>query len=86
MLYKRSTDRGSFTEPIKNLTFNSGGSFDPVITVSGNNVHVVWQDDTPGNDDIFYRRSTNSGATFPAVMTNLSTNTGESANPKIAGT
>ena len=85
ILYKKSTDGGaSFTEPTKNLSINSGGSFIPAIAVSGNSVHVAWQDDTPGNDDILYRRSTDSGATFPNIIKNLSSNSGFSEQPAIA--
>ena len=43
---------------IKNLSHNSGKSEDPQIAMSGNNVYVVWQDNTPGNFDIFFRRGT----------------------------
>ena len=85
IIYKRSTDGGaSFTEPSKNLSGNAGSSFRSAIAVSGNNVHVVWQDDTLGNSDIFYRRSTDSGATFPNVIKNLSSNAGTSQLPAIA--
>ena len=56
----------------------------PAIAVSGNNVHVVWEDVTPGNCDILYRRSTDSGATFPNVIKNLSSNAGISQLPAIA--
>ena len=39
---------------------------------------------TPGNNDIFYRRSTDSGGTFPNVIKNLSSNTEVSEVPAIA--
>ena len=42
----------------------------PSIAVSGN-VYVVWKDNTPGNDEVFYRRSTDGGATFGSTV-NLS--------------
>ena len=44
-----STDSGASFGPIINLSDNAGTSFRPAIAVSGNNVHVVWHDDTPGN-------------------------------------
>ena len=85
ILYRRSTDGGaSFTEPIKNLSSNSGTSFRPAIAASDNNVHVVWSDDTAGNFDILYRRSLDGGFTFPNVIKNLSGNTAQSARPSIA--
>ena len=43
---------------------NTGSSFFPQISSSGNNVYVVWEDDTPGNFDIFFAVSTDNGQTF----------------------
>ena len=45
----------TFPNIIKNLSNNAGNSFFPAIAVSGNNVHVVWEDNTPGNTDILYK-------------------------------
>jgi hypothetical protein len=85
ILYRRSTDGGvTFTDPIKNLSNNAGASMLPAIAVSGNNVHVVWQDDTTVNFDILYRRSLNGGTTFPNIITNLSDNGGGSVRPALA--
>ena len=39
-----------------NLSNNSGISECPSITISKNGFHVVWEDDTPGNHEIFYKR------------------------------
>ena len=57
ILYSRSFDGGATFSPMINLSDNAGTSNRPAIAVSGNNVHVVWEDKTPGNSDIFYRRS-----------------------------
>ena len=85
IFYKRSTNGGAnFTEPIKNLSSNAGESGDSTIAVSGNNVQVVWDDNTSGNFDILYRRSINGGSTFPNLIKNLSNNAGASFNPEIA--
>ena len=41
---------------LKRLTWNSGESSSPAIAVgSGNSLHVVWEDRTPGNYEIFYK-------------------------------
>jgi hypothetical protein len=41
--------------PSKRLTWNSGSSYCPAMPVySSGNVHVVWEDDTPGNYEIYY--------------------------------
>jgi hypothetical protein len=83
ILYRRSTDGGASFEASKNLSGNVGISFSPAIAVSGSTIHVVWNDDTPTNFDIFYRRSTNNGAAFHPIK-NLSANTGDSNGPSIA--
>ena len=51
--------------------------------VSGRNVYVVWSDDTPGNNEIFFKRSTDGGQTFENIQ-NLSNNAGSSGGPQIA--
>ena len=59
ILYRRSTNGGATFGPIINLSNNAGFSGFPAIAILGNNLHVVWQDDTPGNFDICkekYRR------------------------------
>ena len=85
ILYRRSTDGGvSFVEPIKNLSSSAVGAVSPAIAVSGNNVHVVWEDLAPGNFEILYRRSINDGSTFPNIITNLSNNAEGSFEPAIA--
>jgi hypothetical protein len=44
-------------EEAKRLTRNSGDSFAPTIaTDSNNNIHVVWDDSTPGNAEIYYKK------------------------------
>jgi hypothetical protein len=46
------------------LSNNAGDSADPAIAVSGNNVYIVWEDNTPGNFEILLRKSVNWGARF----------------------
>src|SRR5205823_3988684 len=45
---------------------------------------VAWEDTTPGNRDILFTRSTDSGATFLSTPLNLSNNSGLSAAVQIA--
>ena len=78
ILYRRSTDGGATFGSTINLSNNAGNSCYPAIAVSGNNVHVVWEDDTPGNIDILYKRSTDGGASFTEPTKNLSNNAGSS--------
>jgi len=51
---------------IKNLSNNAGRSTEARVDTSsdGQIIHVTWQDNTPGNDEIDYSRSTDGGNTF----------------------
>jgi hypothetical protein len=60
--YKRSTNRGGGWESTQRLTTNAGESSYPSIASRGNYVHVVWQDYRSTNWEIWYKRSTNNGA------------------------
>jgi len=81
--FARSADGGnSFSAPL-NISNNPGFSTDPSLAVdSGGNVNLSWQDTTPGNREIFYSRSTDSGSTFSAPQ-NLSNNRGSSTVTEI---
>jgi hypothetical protein len=80
---RASNDNGSTFNEIINLSNNSGASDSPHIAVSDNTVYVVWQDNTPGNDEVFFSASDNNGATFSRPV-NLSNNAGSSFEPRIA--
>lgn len=58
ILLVRSSDKGNTfnTSFIKNVSNNSGISECPSIAISGNNIYVVWEDDTTGNHEIFFKR------------------------------
>jgi hypothetical protein len=55
----------------------------PLVEVNGNIVYVVWIDASTGSTDVYFKRSTDGGATFSGIV-NLSNNPGSSENPKIA--
>jgi N,N-dimethylformamidase beta subunit-like protein len=75
------------TNAISNLSKNNGHSELPQMTASGNNVYVIWLDDTLGSREIFLRRSTDGGNTFDSKIINLSKNNmeggGGAFNPEI---
>jgi hypothetical protein len=74
-----SNDNGqTFSSPPVNLSNNTGGSFGARISSEGNNVYVVWVDNTPGNDEIFFSVSNDNGQTFSSPPENLSNNPGSS--------
>jgi hypothetical protein len=82
IFFTHSSDNGSSFAPVRNLSNNNGTSELPQIAVQGNNVYVVWQDNTPGNYDILFKRSTNHGEGFRGV--NLKNSNGTSQFPQIA--
>ncbi|MGH9991621.1 MAG: sialidase family protein [Nitrososphaera sp.] len=55
---------------------------DEVAAASGSNRFVVWSDSTPGNQEIFFRRSADNGVTWQPKV-NLSNNPGNSNIPLI---
>ena len=82
--YKKSTDGGANWTANKRLTWTSGHSYYPSLLVdSSGNPHVVWQDETPGNNEICYRKSPDGGGAWVASQ-RLSWNSGSSQEPEIA--
>lgn len=84
IFYRKSTNAGTTFGDIKNLSNNVGNSQAPAIAVSNNNVYVVWSDDSSGSLEILYRTSANRGTTFNPIITNLSTDDGDTFSPDIA--
>jgi hypothetical protein len=78
-----SSDKGNKFAPVRNLSNNTGASGLPQIVALGDNVYVVWQDNTSGNYDIYFKASLSAGAKFKSVR-NLSNNNGTSALPQIS--
>jgi hypothetical protein len=71
--FTRSTNAGASFEAVKNLSTN-GGDFnhgDLRLAVSGNNLYIVWADDSLGDGSVFLARSTDAGISFEPV-TNIS--------------
>src|SRR5918998_5560920 len=51
--FKRSANNGTSFGNTENLSNDIGNSYEPQIVISGNNVYVVWIDNTTGNGDIY---------------------------------
>jgi hypothetical protein len=82
--YRRSTDGGFSWLPSQRLTWTPAASELPAISVDGvDRIHVVWDDYTPGNRDIYYRRSVTGGAGWTPTQ-RLTWNSGDSFYPAIA--
>jgi hypothetical protein len=62
--YKRSTDGGLSWGPDTRLTNDPAYSGYPSIVLSGNVVHIIWEDYRDGNGNIYYKRSTDGGLTW----------------------
>jgi hypothetical protein len=84
IFFTKSTDGGeTFSKPV-NLSNNTRGSFDPALTISKNHIFVAWDDDSPGNADILFTKSTDRGNSFSIKPINLSENVGRSLYPDVA--
>jgi hypothetical protein len=53
-----------------------------ITTDSNNYIYVVWHDFTPGNNEIFYKKSMNGGTTWSTKR--LTWNSGDSYYPAVA--
>jgi Neuraminidase (sialidase) len=84
ILFSRSTDGGAtFSAPL-NVSGSSASSSNPLISVDRlGAINVVWVSDAPGNNDVFFSRSTDGGATFSAPL-NLSNDPADSLSPQLA--
>ena len=82
--YKKSLDGGATWGAAKRLTWTSSNSFVPAIAADPfGNPHVVWYGDQAGNTQVYYKKSTNGGATWAATQ-RLSWTSGGSYFPAIA--
>jgi len=84
LYHKKSTDSGATWTTNKRITWTSGRCYYPAITVdSSDHLYVVWYDDGPGNAEIFYKKTTDGGATWSASQ-RITWNSGHSYDPAIA--
>ncbi|HLN35972.1 MAG TPA: sialidase family protein, partial [Nitrososphaeraceae archaeon] len=84
VFFRASNNNGQTFNPFIDLSDNNGDlEIFPQMLVSGNNVYVVWEDNSNGGDfDIFFRVSNNNGQTFNPFI-DLSSNNGESLIPQM---
>jgi hypothetical protein len=83
IFFKRSNDAGATWTPSMRLTYNAGGSFYPAIAVDGSNIYVVWEDNTLGNYEIYFKRSSDRGVSWTPNK-RFTNNSGDSRSPAIA--
>ena len=82
ILMRKSENNGKSFGDVINLSNDRAGSGNPEINVNSSNVYVVWDGTTPGNNDIYLRKSINNGTDFDKVR-NLSTDGAISYEPKV---
>lgn len=79
----KSADKGiSFGSPV-NLSNNLGFSEHPQLSASGSSVYAAWADNTLGNREVLFSRSTDYGTSFEGSR-NLSNSTSDSHNQELA--
>jgi hypothetical protein len=81
--YKQSTDGGINWGQDVRFTIDADISRRPCVATSGSIVHVVWFDSRDGDNEIYYKRSTNGGANWETDM-RLTNSFGDSFDPSIA--
>jgi hypothetical protein len=80
--YMVSTNSGASWIWETRLTYSSARSDNPSISVAGSFVHVVWKDIRDGNNEIYYKRSTNAGVSWESEL-RLTNNSASSENPSV---
>jgi hypothetical protein len=81
-LSKSSNSGDSFDSPV-DISTSAGESGSPEVFVYQNNIYEVWMDNTSGNYDIMFTKSSDGGNTFskPLDVSNLK---GDSGYPQLA--
>jgi hypothetical protein len=79
--FKGSNNKGSSFRTTKLLSNSSGSSASPQIAAYNNSVYVVWQDNSTGNNEIYFKGSNNKGSSFRARL--LSNSSDSSESPQI---
>jgi hypothetical protein len=80
--YKRSIDGGVNWEPDTRLSYHPALSAYPSISASGLFVHTVWYDNRDGNEEIYYKGSTDNGTSWSEDI-RLTNSAGFSKFPSI---
>jgi hypothetical protein len=84
--YKNSTDNGQTWITDMRLTNNAGDSYYPSAAASGSNVHITWQDNRDGNDEIYYKVSNDYGMSWdPDIRLTDDQSTSQNASIAVAG-
>ena len=83
--YRRSTDGGASFDETVNLSNDTRDSVRPELRVSAPNLFIVWQNQAVKGDDIYFKGSSDGGASFGDTI-NISNNKGNSMEPEFSVT
>ncbi len=84
LFFIRSTDGGLSWGVETRLTTNDGfSSCNVVAAISGSVVHAIWNDARDGNNEVYYKRSTDGGISW-GTDTRLTNNASDLYEPSIA--
>jgi len=83
IFYRRSTNDGVNWSTEEQLTMDTTFSNTPSIAVSGNNIHVAWEEMRDGNFEIYYKNSTDNGQAWSSDM-RLTNDANDSHYPSTA--
>ena len=81
--YKRSIDNGENWSSDVRLTNADGSSNYPDVAVNDASLHVTWSDPRDGNNEIYYKRSSDNGDSWDSDI-RLTNNGSKSTYPAIA--
>lgn len=83
LFYKRSTDGGTTWEPLKRMTWIPGFKQTACVEFdSFNNIYIVWSDSTPGNAELFLKRSKDGGSSW-GTTNRLTWSPNDSISPSL---
>lgn len=86
IFYLRSVNSGLTWETPVRISNNAAASTYPNVDVNGQDVHIVWPDTRDGQQEIYYRKSEDGGATWPGTEIRLTNAAGVSENPTVCAT
>jgi hypothetical protein len=78
-----TTNGGATWASARQVTWTAGDSMMPELRYAYGNLFLLWDDDTPGKEEIYFRKSTNGASTWSAAK-RLTWNTGVSYSAKTA--
>jgi hypothetical protein len=82
IFFRKSSDNGCTFGPLINVGIGEGGSIDPRMAISGNNIYLIWEHSPKNNGEIYFTRSVDNGASFEKAR-NLGNSTGLNGYPQV---